>query len=80
MPDGGLVQHSEKNGELPKSHWDRRKAQLDYERALFCFEVEKGKYVELNEITIAVLQMLVGFRTALNMLPSNAARWLVSVY
>ena len=75
--DSGLVDESEKDGELPKSHWDRKKAQLDYERALFRFEVEKEKYVELNEITIAVGQMLVGFRTALNMLPLNAARWLI---
>jgi hypothetical protein len=64
---------------LPKSYWDRKKAQLDYERALYRFEVEKEKYVELNEITIAVGPMLVGFRTAINMLPANAARWLVGL-
>jgi hypothetical protein len=74
-----VVCDSEKNGELPKSHWDRKKAQLDYERALYRFEVEKEKYVELNEITLAVGQMLVGFRTAINMLPANAARWLVGL-
>jgi hypothetical protein len=74
-----LLDDPEKNGELPKSHWDRKKAQLDYERALYRFEVEKEKYVELNEITMAVGQMLVGFRTALNMLPANAARWLVGL-
>jgi hypothetical protein len=77
--DPGLVDQSRKNAELPKSHWDRKKAQLDYERALYRFEVEKEKYVELNEITIAVGQMLVGFRTAINMLPANAARWLVGL-
>jgi hypothetical protein len=65
--------------ELPKSHWDRKKAQLDYERALYRFEVEKEKYVELNEMTVAVGQMLVAFRTAINMLPSSAARWLVGL-
>jgi hypothetical protein len=48
-------------------------------QALYRFEVEKEKYVELNEITIAVGQMLVGFRTAINMLPANAARWLVGL-
>jgi len=74
-----LVDHSRNDGEFPKSHWDRKKAQLDYERALYRFEVEKEKYVELNEITIAVGQMLVGFRTAINMLPANAARWLVGL-
>jgi hypothetical protein len=79
MLEPGLVDDSEKNGELPKSHWDRKKAQLDYERGLYRFEVEKEKYVELDEITVAVGQMLVGFRTALNMLPANAARWLVGL-
>jgi hypothetical protein len=77
--DPGLVDDSEKDGELPKSHWDRKKAQLDYERALYRFEVEKEKYVELNEITLAVGQMLAAFRTAVNMLPTNAARWLVGL-
>ena len=79
MLDSCLADGSDKDGELPKSHWDRKKARLDYERALYRFEVEKEKYVELNEITIAVGQMLVGFRTALNMLPTNAARWLVGL-
>jgi hypothetical protein len=77
--DPGLVDHSEKNAELAKSHWDRKKARLDYERALYRFEIEKEKYVELSEITVAVGQMLVGFRTAINMLPVNAARWLVGL-
>jgi hypothetical protein len=79
MLDQVLVGGSEKDGELPKSHWDRKKAQLDYERALFRFEVEKEKYVELNEITLAVGQLLAAFRTAINMLPSSAARWLVGL-
>jgi hypothetical protein len=83
MLDSGVADGSDiksiKDGELPKSHWDRKKAQLDYERALYRFEVEKEKYVELNEITLAVGQMLVGFRTAINMLPANAARWLVGL-
>jgi hypothetical protein len=77
--DQSLVNDSEEDGELPKSHWDRKKARLDYERALYRFEIEKEKYVELNEITVAVGQMLASFRTALNMLPSNAARWLVGL-
>jgi len=64
---------------LPKSYWDRKKAQLDYERALYRFEVEKQKYIPVDEISVAVGQMLVGFRTALNMLPSSAARWLVGL-
>jgi hypothetical protein len=79
MMDQQLVDNSENDGELPKSHWDRKKARLDYERALYRFELEKEKYVELNQITIAVGQMLVGFRTTLNMLPANAARWLVGL-
>jgi hypothetical protein len=69
----------EKDAELPKSHWDRKKVQLDYERALYKFEVEKEKYVPLAEITAAVGQVLAGFRTALNMLPSSAARWLIGL-
>jgi hypothetical protein len=28
---------------LPKSHWDRKKARVDYERALYRFEVEQEK-------------------------------------
>ena len=79
MMDQHLVGNSENDGELPKSHWDRKKARLDYERALYRFELEKEKYVELNEITIAVGQMLVGFRAAVNTLPANAARWLVGL-
>ena len=39
--DPGLVDHSEKNAELSKSHWDRKKARLDYERALYRFESRK---------------------------------------
>src|SRR6266550_8778528 len=77
--DSGLADASDKDGELPKSHWDRKKAQLDYERALYRFEVEKEKYVELNEVTLVVGQLLAAFRTAVNMLPSNAARWLVGL-
>jgi hypothetical protein len=77
--DLALAGRPQKDTELPKSHWDRKKAQLDYERALFRFEVEKEKYVELNEITLAVGQTLAAFRTAMNMLPSSAARWLVGL-
>ena len=76
--DVGVVD-SEKDAELPKSHWDRKKARLDYERALYKFEVEKKKYLPPDEIRAAVGQMLAGFRTALNMLPSSAARWLVGL-
>jgi hypothetical protein len=74
-----LVGGSEKDQKQSKAYWDRKKAQLDYERALYRFDVEREKYVELNEITMAVGQMLVGFRTAVNMLPTNAARWLVGM-
>jgi hypothetical protein len=77
--DSGLVDDSEKDGELPKSHWDRKKAQLDYERVLFRFEVEKQKYLLLDEVTMVIGQMLVAFRSAINMLPSSAARWLVGL-
>jgi|SRR4030095_8001001 hypothetical protein len=75
----GLSNDSEKDAELPKSYWDRKKARLDYERALFRFDLEKEKYLETNEAMGAVGQMLVGFRTALNMLPANAARWLIGL-
>jgi hypothetical protein len=62
-----------------KSHWDRERARVDYERALFSLEVEKRKHVELAEICGAVGQMLAGFRTAINMLPGSAARWLIGL-
>jgi len=82
--DSGDVDHMladgpQKDKEPSKAYWDRKKAQLDYERALYRFGVEKEKYVELNEITTVVGQMLVGFRTAVNMLPASAARWLVGL-
>ena len=77
--DVGVVDTAERDAELPKSHWDRKKARLDYERALYKFEIEKEKYVPLAEITAAVGQALSGFRTALNMLPSSAARWLIGL-
>ena len=77
--DLGVVDNRERDAELPKSHWDRKKAQLDYERALYKFEVEKKKHVPLDEICAAVGQTLAGFRTALNMLPSSAARWLIGL-
>jgi hypothetical protein len=67
------------NDEPPKSHWDREKARVDYERAIFNLEVEKSKHVELDEICGAVGQMLAGFRTAINMLPGSAARWLIGL-
>ena len=67
------------SNEPPKSHWDRQKARVDYERALFSLELEKHKHVELDEICAAVGQMLAGFRTAINMLPGSAARWLIGL-
>jgi hypothetical protein len=79
IPDPNLLNDSERETELPKSHWDRKKARLDYEGAVFRFDLEKEKYVETNEVSAAVGQMLVGFRTALNMLPATAARWLVGL-
>jgi hypothetical protein len=75
----GVVDNSERDAELPKSHWDRKKARLDYERALYKFEVEQEKYLPADAIKISVGQMLAGFRTALNMLPSSAARWLIGL-
>jgi hypothetical protein len=79
MIDHDLGQQAREDNELPKSHWDRKKARLDYERALYKFEIEKEKYLPTDEITAAVGQMLAGFRTALNMLPSSAARWLIGL-
>ena len=66
----GVVDNSERDAELPKSHWDRKKARLDYERALYNFEVEQ-KVSSGRRIKISVGQMLAGFRTALNMLPQQ---------
>jgi hypothetical protein len=34
ISDPSLLNDSEKETELPKSHWDRKKARLDYERAV----------------------------------------------
>jgi hypothetical protein len=79
MIDHDLGQQAREDNELPRSHWDRKKARLDYERAVFRFDLEKEKYLETNEATVALGQMLVGFRTALNMLPANAARWLIGL-
>jgi hypothetical protein len=73
--DGGAG----RNDGPPKSHWDREKARVDYERAIFNLEVEKRKHVELDEICAAVGQMLAGLRTAINMLPGSAARWLIGL-
>jgi hypothetical protein len=70
---------SEKDSEPSKTHWDRKKARLHYERALYRFEIEQEKHLPVAEVSAAVGHMLVGFRTALNMLPANAARWLVGL-
>ena len=67
------------DAELSRAHWDRKKARLDYERALFRFEVEKQKYLPISDLTVALGQLLVAFRTALNMLPGSAARWVVGL-
>jgi len=72
-------QQQPSNDQLPKSHWDREKARADYERVAFNLEVEKKKYLLLDEICASVGQMLSGFRTACNMLPGSAARWLVGL-
>jgi hypothetical protein len=77
--DHAAVGGSQKDQQLSKAYWDRKKAQLDSERALYRFEIEQEKYLRLAETSAAVGQMLVGFRTALNMLPANAARWLVGL-
>ena len=77
--DLGVIDNWEKDAELPKSHWDRKKARLDYERALYKFEIEKERYLLRDEIMAAIGQVLAGFRTALNMLPSSAARWLIGL-
>jgi hypothetical protein len=79
VADHALVGGPQKDQELSKAYWDRKKAQLDYERALYRFELEQEKHVPLPEISAAVGQMLVGFKTALNMLPANAARWVVGL-
>jgi phage terminase Nu1 subunit (DNA packaging protein) len=63
----------------PRSHWDRERARVEYERAKFNLEIEKRKYVELDEILAAVGQMLAGFMSAMRMFPGSAARWLVGL-
>lgn len=68
------------NSEGPnKAHWDRERAKVDFETALFRLGIEQGKHVELDEICSAIGQMLAGFRTAINMLPGSAARWLIGL-
>jgi len=79
IDDRNLGEGAQEDDELPRSHWDRKKARLDYERAHYKFEVEKEKYVRTDEVTVALGQMLVAFRTVLNMLPSSAARWFVGL-
>lgn|GEM_PF-3261656 len=65
--------------EETKAHWDRLRARVDYERAVYNFDLEQKKHVSIDEISAAVGQMLAGFRTALNMLPGSAARWLIGL-
>jgi hypothetical protein len=74
------VQRDELPGERRTIHdWKEDRAKIEYERAVFAFDVEKRKYVLLDEMCAAVGQMLAGFRTAMNMLPGSAARWLVGL-
>lgn len=62
-----------------KAFWDRQRAKLEFERSAYAFDVAKQKHVPISEITAAVGQLLAGFRTALNMLPASAARWLIGL-
>src|SRR5205814_7386562 len=59
--------------------WKEDRAKVEYESALFRLEVEREKHLPIAEITGAVGQMLAGFRTALNTMPSSAARWLIGL-
>jgi hypothetical protein len=70
---------AEDDGQPKKSHWDRERSRVEFERAQFSLEIEKHKHVELDDICAAVGQMLAGFRTAINMLPGSAARWLIGL-
>ena len=67
------------DGQHPKAYWDCERARVDFERAVLSLEIEKSKHVELDEMCAALGQMLVGFRTAINMLPGSAARWLIGL-
>jgi hypothetical protein len=67
------------DAENTKAFWDRQRARLEFERTTFSFAVEKGEYLPLAEIEAAVGQLLAGFRTALNIFPSSAARWIVGL-
>jgi hypothetical protein len=62
-----------------KADWDRERSRIDFQATLFRLEKERGRHVELAEICAAVGQMLAGFRTAVNMLPGSAARWLIGL-
>ena len=70
--------------DLPKERWTIRewkehREKLMCEKIQFEIENEKKKHVPLDEICAAVGQMLAGFRTAINMLPGSAARWLIGL-
>ena len=77
--DVGVVDNPGKGRWAAQIALGSQEAQLDYERARYKFEVEKKSIFPTDEITAAVGQMLAGFRTALNMLPSSAARWLIGL-
>jgi len=81
MVDNNLADEPEEteNGEPTKADWDRERSRIDFQATLFRLEKERGRHVELAEICAAVGQMLAGFRTAVNMLPGSAARWLIGL-
>jgi hypothetical protein len=82
MQQNNLDDEPEETGDAEqpnKADWDRERSRIDFQSALFRLEKERGKHVELAEICAAVGQMLAGFRTAMNMLPGSAARWLIGL-
>jgi hypothetical protein len=79
MANHNLSDEPEQEDKETKAYWDRQRARLEFERGVYAFEVEKQKHIAIEEITAAIGQMLAGFRTALNMLPGSAARWLVGL-
>jgi hypothetical protein len=64
---------------LPRSHWLRERARVDYERVKFNLEIQQKKYLERDEILSSVGQMLAAFTASCRDFPSRTARWLVGL-
>jgi len=74
-----LALDQDKDDKSSKAYWDRERSRLEFEKSRFEFEIQKGLQVPIPELGPVVTRMLSGFRTALNMMPGTAARWLVGL-